>query len=120
MKTLKPLVNSLIKLIEKGTDFVKGQIPDVAQQILAFKKMEAIFEVVFMFLLTAALGTGLLFSLNHGCEAGVWIFLVAGIIAAFCLVLATYGSCMTLLQIKYAPKLYLLEFLRDLLANNEE
>ena len=119
MKTLKPLINSLIKLIEKGTDFVKGQVPEVAQQILAFKKMEAIFEVVFFGLLVLALSTGLVTSASHGCEAGVWVFLVADIIAAIVFVIALYGTGTTLLQIKYAPKIFLLEYLKNLLSNEE-
>jgi hypothetical protein len=120
MKTLKPLINSLIKLIQNGVNFVKGQLPDVAVQILEFKKMEAIFELVFMTLLSTMLSVGLLVSVNNSYEVAIWVFGIGLAISSLCLVVCLYSCTLTLIQIKYAPKIFLLEYLKNFLSTSEE
>ena len=120
MKTLKPLIDSLVKLIQNGVNFVKGQMPDVALQILEFKKREAIFELIFMTLLSAVLSVGLLASVNHEWSVAIWVLGTALVVSVLCLVVCLYGSTLTLIQIKYAPKIFLLEYLRNFLDGDNE
>lgn len=125
-KTLKPLVDSLINLIQNGVDFVKGQIPDVAQQILHFKAAEAWLDLVFPWLVVGALVLAVKFfiarfraSERYGNEGWLVCLVVSSIALAIAIVVgfcASYDSIVTLIKINYAPKVFLLEYLKALLS----
>jgi succinate dehydrogenase hydrophobic anchor subunit len=125
-KTLKPLIDGLITLIQNGVDFVKGQIPDVAMQILRFKMAEAWLQLILSDIL--ALLSIILFiffakrgSKNHPdedmYEALQCIFCVVSVITIVIAIINTYSGLYTILEIYYAPKLFLLEYLKSFLGN---
>lgn len=125
METLKPLVDSLINLIQNGVNFVKGQIPDVAQQILHFKAAEAWVDLFFPLIVVAVFAALVYFFLKKCKEADYnsegWgicaILTTIGLgISTIVAFVASYNSIITLIEINYAPKLFLLEYLKAFLT----
>ena len=117
METMKPLIDQLVKMIQDGTNLVKDQLPEVARQILQWQTAKSIACIV--------LGIALL-CITEYCrrlflhwqlekpyeEWRVAAVIVSGVGGIAGLVL-TIGSMFDLLQILLAPKVYLIEFLKE-------
>jgi uncharacterized membrane protein YoaK (UPF0700 family) len=119
---LAPLVKQLIEMINTGVNFVSGQLPEVAKEILRFNE---IMSIVFISVSILALIVFIAFG-NLCCkwkqankyshwEIAACLSWVLGVPASL---LAILINIYALVQIIVAPKLYLLEYLKEFLRHN--
>lgn len=129
METLKPLVDQLTQMIKDGYDFGKGQLPDVAKELLRyFRWMNSIQLVVvslvfgfgircswYFFVLASGpqervYNTYTVFSSGEGYWFGVIVSSAATIVALIVL----FKTFDDLIRVMIAPKVFLLEYLRSI------
>lgn len=112
MEQMKPLIDQLVKMIQDGSDFVGGQLPDVAKQILAYNAWSAHFWM-WVFITFALISVVLFIAacLSIGAEP-VCALAIIGLVVSLAGVGFNYSD---LKEIQIAPKLYLIETLRKTL-----
>lgn len=124
MDTLKPLLEELVKMIREGYDFGKEQIPDIGKQILRYYFWVNVLQVAVNSIVSAGLlrwgYTFYAISMEAKYERDAnWmaVILIGSLIIAS-LTFLYFGIC-ALLQVKIAPKLFLLDTLASYF-NREE
>lgn len=115
METLKPLIDKLISAIENGYDITKEQLPDVIHQLLVWRMTEAIlFAVVFWLFFSVCVYYTPRAWRNTVITDDAPVILVT-LLPGVGFLIGALSNTMTALKIYVAPKLYLLESLRDFL-----
>lgn len=109
METLKPLVESLTELIKNGTNFVSGQVPEVAQQILAYHAWQSGLGIVLGLAILLIWGTVFYFCEHPEAKGMVSLIMVP--IGSLVLI----ANTLTFIKIQVAPKVFLLEYLKAVL-----
>ncbi len=124
METLKPLVDQLTQMIKDGYDFGKGQLPDVAKELLRYFRWVNSIQLVVMSLV---FGVGLRSSwyffslatkpLEHyyaSTNDGYWVGVVISAAATSVALNLLFQAFQDLLNVMIAPKVFLLEYLRSI------
>lgn len=117
---IKSIALQLLEQVKQGADFIIGQLPDIANQIIVFKFWESTFWLCFcVFLSLAFIVLGILcwkaedsVSSAQGGWATLGMLFFVAAAAAFVLGAACYIPDM--IKLKTAPKLYLIEYLSKL------
>jgi hypothetical protein len=113
METLKPLVDQLIEMIKQGKDVIGGQLPDVANQILAYY---AYFDRTWLWVLGVAfILCAVVFFLGTFLGNDAEILAPVGFFGMGLSGLFFVIAWLDLAKIQLAPKVYLLEFLKGFL-----
>jgi hypothetical protein len=125
------LQQELAKIASKtsdGIDFLSGELPDVASQLLTYKIISASFETILMILLIVAFALfvkkvnesikkkGFFYEscgLANISLSGFMGFIIGGIAVIFCFI-AVFVNIATILKIWIAPKIYLIEYAASL------
>lgn len=120
---LVDILTGIQSAVSSGSDFVLAQLPDIAQQYVAFGRVWALAEIVFTLTI---LGIGLLLLLKHGLlsklpnQNGEWAPLritstiIGGAVSVFGFII-TALSIKNLLFIWLAPKVWLLMEINNLI-----
>lgn len=132
MKVLKPLVDELVKLIKKGVNLAKDELPVIAKQILAFYFWSSVVWVVVgvVLLLTGvfchlhALIPVVPDTVRHWRDAdnsdgGSWLWILGAVVTYLAGTLITVSNTIDIIKIKVAPRLFLLEYLKGFLDSND-
>lgn len=110
------LTKKLIDYLGNFEDFATSELPSFANEILNYKFYYTIFELIFLFILPLFFILLLLASSNfleeYYLEGFVMIF---GIPIFLFIAISVFFDINVLIQICYAPKLYLLEYAAHLL-----
>jgi hypothetical protein len=128
MNVLKPLIDELVKLIKKGTNLAKGELPVIAGQILSFYFwVSAIWVVAGLILMLAGLYChvhaipviieGARHSFRDDDPSVVWIF--GAVIGYIVGTIVVVFNSIDIVKIKVAPRLFLLEYLKGLLDSGD-
>ena len=129
MDTLKPLVDQLAKMIKDGYELGKGELPEVAKQILTYKTFSESMGILWGILGIGAFAAALYgyFIFLRGWAEPKYMDMYPGVMgmkimgfivfSIICLIFLTNISCHVheLLEIKLAPKVYLIEYLSGIL-----
>ena len=117
---IKSIALQLLEQVKQGTDFIIGQLPDVANQIIIFKFWESTFWLCFcVFLSIVFLVLGILSWKAEdkiSSATGGWAFMgfVLFIAAALTFFIGVACYIPEMIKLKTAPKLYLIEYLSKL------
>ena len=117
---IKSIALQLLEQVKQGTDFIIGQLPDAANQIIVFKFWESTFWLCFcVFLSIVFLVLGILSwkaEDNISGAMGGWAFLgfILFIAAALTFFIGVACYIPEMIKLKTAPKLYLIEYLSKL------
>lgn len=128
MKTLKPLVDELVKIIKKGVNLAKDELPVIATQILDFYFWASFLWVVVGIIL---LIVGLFCHIHaipvfiQGARYGfrdddiscMWV--IGAVISYILGVVFVVTNLIDIVKIKVAPRLFLLEYLKSFLHTEE-
>ena len=118
------MLGSLQAGAQMGFDFLKAEIPDFIQEILRFKVAEAIVFLVFFTVVSGGMGLlGAFFWTRRdkvmvdydGTRCAIGLAICLWCFAAIILLIAYPINIMTIIKINLAPKLYLLEELKNIL-----
>jgi hypothetical protein len=110
-QTLVDTINASKAGIEKGIDFAQAQIPDVVQQLLVWKLTAALVMTAVCILVII----GCLLAIKKWFEQSEGAIIVPTcIIIPFAFLIGLY-SALDAIKIYLAPKLYLLEYVADIL-----
>ena len=123
-QTLIDAINSTKAGVGKGIDFAMEQIPDVCAQLLAWKFAEACLSAVLWILIAIGIAAGWRLAWKvkwTGEDADFHQKFCRGMVSALSALMLVVGviplgmrPINTCLKIKVAPKVYLLEYARDL------
>lgn len=129
MNALKPLITELVKLVKKGANLAKDELPVIAHQILKFYLWASIlwfFFGVTLILLGVFCNLQLLphmqafrdsFSNDVMDSTALWFF--GALIGYVSGAIFTISNALDIIKIAVAPRLFLLEYLANFLSNNE-
>ena len=115
MKIQKKLVESIdkiINVIDKGAEFGAEQLPLFAQEILTYFAYRHTLWVVILGLCLGFCVIGLRYMAKEKADEGIYLVPVIFTILATCYFVSNVNS---LIKIKLAPKLYLVEAIKELL-----
>lgn len=125
-QTVIDLINKSVSAVEKGADWLSGQIPDVAEQFLRYKLYESIFLTVvfFSFFVLVTVVSPLVFrklylsakKRNSFTDPDNFVF-PSILIAGFGNIFAIPGTILYLkdiIKLLIAPKVYLIEWASSL------
>lgn len=116
------LAEEILGLIKDSKSFVVSQAPDVVQQVLRWKMYQNLFWILLGMIVTLPSIHGLLWAWvcsNRDDGAGVPVIVVGAIIFGFLGSMWIVDSTLEILQLKLAPKVYLLEYFSEFI-NHEE
>ena len=121
MSKLDALVEEIAGSIKDAKGFTKEQLPVISDEILRVGRIKA--QIGIWFLGAALAGTvatvaGLLLSKPQGLDSIV--ILALGTIVVFVWVAGIVATASTLVEIKAAPKLYVLQELREILKGGRQ
>lgn len=128
MKVLKPLVDELVKLIKKGMDLAKDELPVIATQILNFYFWASfLWVVVGVILLLAGLychvhaipyvAEGARHGFRDEDPSCFWV--IGAVVTYVAGVIFVVSNLIDVIKIKVAPRLFLLEYLKGFLSEGE-
>jgi len=111
-EVVNKVLQEMLNFVNSTADFMKGQIPDVIQQLLHWKLAVCLFWLVLS--ISSAIGGFLSYKTAVKADydpsdfPGWWI--VVGILTITSLV-SFFPNALDTLQIVFAPKVYLIEYL---------
>lgn len=111
------LLKKLLELVNKSQNFLEGQLPDVAGQLISYWRIDAAFDVVFSFFMMIVIWFVGWRIFRYG-RKDEWDnpfpmvgLIVVGLLFFFFLTLFGYGV-QSITQSIYDPKAFLIEHLR--------
>lgn len=121
--TINSILQKAIEAATNGAEFLKGEIPEVVQQLLTWKMTEAMLNIGISLLVYAITAIILYkwwksFRIRHrercchtGEDGALWaITCILGIVEFIVFLVFTCGNAFDMLKIWIAPKVYLLEY----------
>ncbi len=125
MENLNKLTEKLIQYLEKGEGFIEQQLPDFAQQLLAYATWDAEFALTTraaILLISLVIGV-ISFKIARRYEIPGYtssmiedLFMLVGVIFCgfgFCMLLSLPSAYKDLKMIELAPKVYLLKMAKE-------
>ena len=112
-------LSKALEYIETAEGFVVEQAPLLVQEILAFGMAEACITAVILVVLASGLGYGtyrlVKVAVKDGAEEAAFIIGLLGGGASIGSLIAFFSEVFTIAKITFAPRLYLLQELKELL-----
>ena len=114
---IKAIALKLLEQVKQGADFIIGQLPDVANQIIVYKFWESTFWLCFcVFLSLVFLVIGILCwhaenTLKNAQGGWATLGIVLFLAASFAFIFGAACYIPDMIKLKTAPKLYLIEYL---------
>lgn len=129
-QTVVDVINKSVSSIEKGAEFLAGQLPDIAEQYLRWQFMKNLFEAFLAVILIVVFFVSVFLSVKYTKNnkknydslyyesGGMFPWMVVGIFSFIQFMVIWpwfYHSCSTMIQIYVAPKVYLIEWAKSFL-----
>lgn len=120
MESVEKIGQKLLEYLQSTEAFVKEQAPDFVRELLAYQLMTSTMWAVFCGLVFAAGVAGFVYGVvkrsdEYGPETGILIPSAMFIILGF---LFCAGNTEKALKIHFAPKVYVMEYARDMMKGN--
>lgn len=121
MEISQQVAQECLKLITSGKDFVVAQAPDVIQQLLVWKTLQATMILCILVLPFVVFGFILPYVITkdnrkeYGWDSDTWGPIAVCWIPNSIIVSFAMKNLLTIIQIHYAPKIFLMEYLSQLI-----
>lgn len=107
-------VTKLLAYLDQTVSFAQGQLPDIANQILTYGAYDALLGMWICIIISILMiGVSILNSLQYGDFSGISAFFALIISTGF--FIGAMGNFSTYKKIELAPKVYVIEQVKDML-----